>query len=71
MNARTWHMGDNEPEDLPRIVDAYGDTWWVSASDRSEKNRNGWRSAHLAFSEPSKTWWWLSMYRGPLTEETP
>lgn len=59
--SRTWAAGDNEPDDRPTIIDSHQDRWWHSG--------DGWRSAIMSYSERSKTWWWLSMYRGPLREE--
>ena len=70
MTGRSWTAGDNEPADLPRVVDAYGDTWWCSAAERRSGVHDGWRSNQMGYFEEPKTWWWLSMYRGPLREET-
>jgi hypothetical protein len=59
---RTWVGGDNEPADRPNLYDAYGHWWW--------HNGHGWRSSQLGYTEDDKTWWWLTMYRGPLKEDT-
>lgn len=61
--CRTWIVGDNEPNDCLRLVDAYGWEWspWRHGS-------GGWRSPDQAYSADAVTWWWLSMYRGPLRE---
>lgn len=61
--VRTWRAGDNEPGDCLRLTDAYGWEWFPWRHDGG-----GWRSRNQPHSEPSKTWWWLSMYRGPLKE---
>ncbi len=71
MNLRTWAAGDNEPGDLPPIIDAYGDRWWCQQSSRTDRSHDGWRSNMMGFFDESKAWWWLTMYRGPLTEEKP
>lgn len=60
---RMWVVGDNEPTDCARLVDAYGWEWWPWAE-------GGWRSGMQAYHAEAVTWWWLSMYRGPLKEKT-
>lgn len=36
---RVFVPGDNEPPDLPRLVDAWGDTWFVSRDQRTDGTR--------------------------------
>lgn len=69
VTARTWTGGDNEPDDLPQVIDAYGDTWWCASNERHPGDHDGWRSDQMGYFDEAKTWWWLSMYRSPLRED--
>jgi hypothetical protein len=55
-----WTVGDEEPADRPHVRCTYQYVWW-----RTDK---GWRSDELGYFDEAKTWWWLAMNRGPLTE---
>jgi hypothetical protein len=67
---RTWVQGDNEPADCWRLVDSWGCRWFPLRDESGERTRR-WRSRTQSEHDASVTWWWLTMYRGPLTEVLP
>jgi hypothetical protein len=58
--ARTWLPGDNDPGDMREVWCSHGDLWFRTAK--------GWRCGLMGYTQQDKTWWWLTMYRGPLKE---
>lgn len=57
---RRFEPGDAEPDDLKAVTDAYRAGW-----DRTE---TGWYPDEGGFHRQERSWWWLTMNRGPLEE---
>lgn len=58
---RRFLPGDEEPPNVPSVVDAYRSEWRRTAT--------GWYPSDGGFHRQEQSWWWLTMNRGPLEEQ--